>query len=118
MVGKVRTDGIIPAFQAVRAKLGQPLPLGYCNVGEVLEVGGDRPEAEEIRIGERVVSNGSHAEVVSVPCNLCAKVPDGVSDEEAALTVVGAIGLQGIRLAQSNLGETSSDMDLVPIGEA
>jgi threonine dehydrogenase-like Zn-dependent dehydrogenase len=57
-------------------------------------------------LGERVISNGKHAEVVSVPINLCAKVPDAVSDEEAAFTVLGAIALQGIRLVQPTLGET------------
>jgi predicted dehydrogenase/threonine dehydrogenase-like Zn-dependent dehydrogenase len=56
--------------------------------------------------GERVISNGKHAEVVSVPINLCARVPDTVSDEEAAFTVLGAIALQGIRLVQPTLGET------------
>src|SRR5690606_8399965 len=56
--------------------------------------------------GDRVVSNGPHADVVSVPKNLCARIPDGVSDEAAAFTVVGAIGLQGVRLAQPTLGES------------
>jgi threonine dehydrogenase-like Zn-dependent dehydrogenase len=57
-------------------------------------------------VGDRVASNGKHAELVSVPVNLCAKVPDGVSDEEAAFTVIGAIALQGIRLVQPTLGES------------
>jgi predicted dehydrogenase/threonine dehydrogenase-like Zn-dependent dehydrogenase len=56
-------------------------------------------------LGDRVVSNGKHAEIVSVPKNLCAKIPDGVSDDDAAFTVVAAIGLQGIRLVQPTLGE-------------
>src|SRR5207244_4205655 len=57
-------------------------------------------------VGERVASNGKHAEMVGLPKNLCAKIPDEVSDEAAAFTVVGAIALQGIRLAQPTLGET------------
>ena len=57
-------------------------------------------------MGDRVVSNGAHAEVVSVPRNLCVKVPDAVSDEEAVFTVLGAVALQGIRLANPTLGET------------
>jgi len=52
-----------------------------------------------------VASNGRHAEMVAVPANLCAKVPDGVGDDDAAFTVLGAIALQGIRLAQPTLGE-------------
>jgi predicted dehydrogenase/threonine dehydrogenase-like Zn-dependent dehydrogenase len=57
-------------------------------------------------VGDRVISNGKHAEVVSVPINLCAKVPDSVSDEDASFTVLSAIALQGIRLVQPTLGET------------
>jgi predicted dehydrogenase/threonine dehydrogenase-like Zn-dependent dehydrogenase len=103
VLDKVRTDGLMPTLDAVRNKLDQPLPLGYCNVGVALEVGAG---VTGIVPGDRVVSNGHHAEVVRVPKNLCVKIPDGVSDEEAAFTVIGAIGLQGIRLAQPTLGET------------
>jgi hypothetical protein len=56
-------------------------------------------------VGDGVANNGPHAEVVVVPMNLCAKVPDRISDEEAASTVPGAIGLKGIRLARPTLGE-------------
>src|SRR5690606_6594689 len=83
--------------------LAQPLPLGYCNVGRVREVGAG---VSGFASGDRVVSNGHHADVVSVPVNLCAKIPDAVSDEEASFAVVGAIGLQGIRLASPTLGES------------
>lgn len=99
---KIRTDGVLPTMEAVFNKLDQPLPLGYCNVGVALETGAG---VSGIMVGDRVASNGRHAEVVSVPMNLCAKVPDGVSDEEAAFTVIGAIGLQGVRLVQPTLGE-------------
>lgn len=102
VVNKVRTDGLMPTIDAVRAKLDQPLPLGYCNVGTVLEVG---PGVSGFAVGDRVLSNGYHAEVVCVPQNLCARIPDSVSDEAAAFGVVAAIGLQGIRLAQPTLGE-------------
>jgi len=102
VLGKVQTDGLITTIDAVRSKLAQPLPLGYCNVGVVSEVG---PGAEALKVGDRVVSNGPHADVVRVPKNLCAKIPDTVSDEMAAFTVVASIGLQGIRLAQPTLGE-------------
>lgn len=99
---KVQTDGLITTVEAVRSKLGQPLPLGYCNVGVVAEVG---KGAEPFKVGDRVVSNGPHADVVRVGKNLCAKIPDAVSDEEASFVVVASIGLQGIRLAQPTLGE-------------
>lgn len=99
---KVRTDGLMTTVDAVRSKLGQPIPLGYCHVGRVREVGS---AVSGFRVGDRVVSNGPHADVVSVPKNLCARIPDEVSDEAAAFTVVASIGLQGIRLAQPTLGE-------------
>jgi len=101
VLDKVRTDGLMPTIDAVRSKLDQPLPLGYCNAGIVLESGVDGFEK-----GDRVVSNGNHAEVVRVPENLCAKIPDEVDDESAAFTVLAAIGLQGIRLIEPTLGET------------
>ncbi len=102
VVEKVRTDGLLPTIDAVRNKLDQPLALGYCNVGVVIEVGAG---VTGFAVGDRVASNGKHAEVVCVPTNLCARVPDTVSDEGATFTVLGAIALQGIRLAQPTLGE-------------
>jgi predicted dehydrogenase/threonine dehydrogenase-like Zn-dependent dehydrogenase len=102
VLDKVRTDGLFATLDAVRSKLDQPLALGYCNAGVVLEVGAG---VEGFAVGDRVVSNGPHAEIVRVGKNLCARVPDAVSDEAAAFTVLGAIGLQGIRLAAPTLGE-------------
>lgn len=102
VLNKVRTDGLAPTIEAVFNKLDQPLPLGYCNVGRVLEVG---PGVTGFEPGQRVVSNGKHAEAVAVPINLCAAVPDAVSDDEAAFVVLGAISLQGIRLVEPTLGE-------------
>ena len=103
VVNKIKTDGLMPTLEAVLNKLDQPLPLGYCNVGRVMEVGGGLVGYAP---GDRVVSNGKHAEAVCVPINLTARVPDNVSDDEAAFTVLGAIALQGIRLVQPTLGET------------
>src|SRR6266849_8716707 len=77
---KVRTDGLMAAIDAVRSKLDQPLALGYCNVGTVIEAGAG---VTQFRAGDRVVSNGSHAGIVSVPKNLCAHIPDKVEDESA-----------------------------------
>lgn len=103
VLGKVRTDGLFATVDAVRSKLGQPLPLGYCNVGEVIEVGDG---VTDFKPGDRVVSNGPHADIVRVPVNLCAAIPAEVDDEAAAFTVVASIGLQGIRLAEPTLGES------------
>ena len=113
VLDKVKTDGIRPTYESVMNKLGQPLPLGYCNVGEVIAVG---KGVTEFRIGDRVASNGPHAEYVLVPVNLAAKVPDAVSHEEAAFTVIGSIALQGIRLLNPLFGETVVVIGLGLIG--
>ena len=103
VLDKVKTDGLLPTVDAVRSKLDYPLAPGYCNAGVVVGVG---EGVSGFSVGDRVASNGKHAEMVSVPANLCAKIPDGVDDESAAFTVAGAIALQGIRLAGPTLGET------------
>lgn len=99
---KVQTDGLLTTYDAVKSKLAQPLALGYCNVGVIHEIGHG---VDGLKVGDRVVSNGPHADVVKVPKYLCAKIPDQVSDEAAAFAVVASIGLQGIRLAEPTLGE-------------
>ena len=113
VLDKVRTDGLLPAIDAVTSKLNQPLPMGYSNVGVVEEVGDG---VTEFKVGDRVVSNGRHAEVVCVPKNLVAPIPPNVPDETAVFTVVGSIALQGIRLTAPTLGECVVVMGLGLIG--
>jgi len=102
VLDKARTDGVMTTIDAVRSKLNEPLALGYCHVGVVEAAGAG---CVGLAVGDRVASNGPHADIVSVPKNLCARIPDTVSDEAAAFTVVASIGLQGIRLAEPTLGE-------------
>ena len=113
VLDKIKTDGLQPTLEAVFNKLGQPLPLGYCNVGKVVAIG---KGVTEFVVGDRVASNGNHAEYVCVPQNLVAKIPENVSDEEAAFTVIGSIGLEGIRLFKPELGETVVVVGLGLIG--
>lgn len=113
VIDKIGTDGLAATMETVRSKLDQPIALGYCNVGRIAEIGGD---VTGFALGDRVASNGNHAEVVAVPRNLCARIPDGVSDEAAAFTVIGAIGLQGIRLADPKIGECVAVFGLGLIG--
>ena len=96
VIDKIKTDGLLPTIEAVQNKLDQPLALGYCNVGIALECGS---HVAGFSVGDRIASNGKHAQMVCVPANLCAKIPDEVSDDEAAFTVIAAIALQGIRLS-------------------
>jgi predicted dehydrogenase/threonine dehydrogenase-like Zn-dependent dehydrogenase len=110
---KVSTDGLLATYDAVSSKLDQPIPLGYCNVGVIEKIG---KGIDGFSVGDRVVSNGPHAEIVRVPKNLCAKIPDTVDDESASFTVIGAIALQGIRLLNPTLGETIVVMGLGLVG--
>jgi predicted dehydrogenase/threonine dehydrogenase-like Zn-dependent dehydrogenase len=110
VLDKIRTDGILPAIESVQAKLDHPISLGYSNVGIVLE-------SDVYKPGTRVVSNGPHAEVVCVPKNFTAAIPESVKDDEAAVTVFGAIALEGIRLLAPTLGETIAVMGLGLIGQ-
>jgi predicted dehydrogenase/threonine dehydrogenase-like Zn-dependent dehydrogenase len=114
VLNRIKTDGLKPTIDTVVNKLSQPIPLGYSNAGVVIGIG---KGVSGIKIGDRVVSNGHHAEVVSIPQNLVARIPDNVSDEEAAFTVIGAIGLQGIRLAEPTFGETVVVIGLGLIGQ-
>ena len=113
VLNKIKTEGLLPTLEAVFNKLGEPLPLGYCNVGKVIAIGDG---VQGFSIGDRVASNGQHAEVVSVPINLACKIPDNVSDIEASFTVIGSIGLQGIRLVNPTFGETVVVIGLGLIG--
>lgn len=103
VIRKIGTDGIAGTIEAVRAKLESPIPLGYCQAGVVANVG---EEVSQFAIGDRVISNGYHAEYVRVAQTLCARIPDSVSFERAAFAPLAAIGLQGVRLAAPTIGET------------
>jgi predicted dehydrogenase/threonine dehydrogenase-like Zn-dependent dehydrogenase len=113
VLAKVRAEGLLPTLAAVRSKLAQPIPLGYCHVGEVLDAG----LVPGFAVGDRVVSNTPHAEVVSADPAFAARVPAGVSSEHAAFTPLAAVALQGIRLVAAQPGETVVVMGLGLIGQ-
>lgn len=102
VIEKVKSEGLFSTIENVFKRLDEPLSLGYCNAGVVVQTG---EGVTGFYPGDRVVSNGKHAEYVVVPQNLVAKIPDNVSQEEAVFTVIGSIGLQGIRLANPTFGE-------------
>jgi polar amino acid transport system substrate-binding protein len=103
---RARREGIRATQQTVRRKLSEETPVGYSSAGEILELGAG---VSGFEIGDRVACAGgghaNHAEIVSVPINLCAKIPDGVSLEAASLTTVVSIALHGIRLADARIGD-------------
>ena len=113
VVDKAARDGIAATVNAVRTKLDSAIPLGYSCAGTVLVVG---PHASDLfSVGQRVACAGAglanHAEVVAVPRNLSVRVPDAVSLEDAAFVTIGAVALQGVRIADVRLGEACVVID-------
>lgn len=111
---KIKNEGLMHTISQVRQKLDEPIVMGYSSAGFVVACGDD---VQEFKPGDRVASNGPHAEVVSVPRNLCAEVPDNVPFEHAAFTVLGSIALQGVRLAKCEFGETVFVIGLGLVGQ-
>ncbi len=113
VLGKVRSDGLFATVASVRSKLAQPIPLGYCHVGTVLDPG----SVSGFAAGDRVVSNSPHAEVVAADPAFAARIPAGVSDEHATFAPLAAIALQGLRPIEARAGETVVVMGLGLIGQ-
>ncbi|MCH7686404.1 MAG: bi-domain-containing oxidoreductase [Planctomycetes bacterium] len=111
---KIRNEGLQQTLQQVREKLDSPMTMGYSSAGVVLACG---REVQDYKPGDHVASNGPHAEIVCVPKHLCARIPEGVSFEQGAFAVLGAIAMQGVRLSEANLGETVFVIGLGLIGQ-
>jgi predicted dehydrogenase/threonine dehydrogenase-like Zn-dependent dehydrogenase len=113
-----RNEGFIRTYKRVRGQLAAGLPTGYSAAGVVVGVG---EEVDGFAIGDRVACAGAgianHAELIDVPVNLVARVPDGVDLADAATVTLGAIALQGIRRAAPTLGEAVGVIGLGIIGQ-
>ncbi len=111
---KIRSEGLFSTLQQVKRKLDEPVTMGYSSAGIVLACGAG---VENFKPGDRVASNGPHAEIVSVPKNLCAKIPVSVNFEDASFAVLGSIALHGLRLGQCELGESVFVIGLGLVGQ-
>jgi len=115
---KARTEGLMNTYTAVKAKLDGTTALGYSAAGIVTAVG---EGVSGFRVGDRVACAGagyaSHAEVISVPQNLCVRLPDEIGFDEGAFGTLGAIALQGVRLSQPTLGEAVVVIGLGLLGQ-
>lgn len=118
VVQKAKNEGLMNTFNAVRSKLGSSTALGYSASGIVIGVGDD---VTEFTVGDRVACCGagfaSHAEVLTVPKNMCVRLPEGASFETGAYGTLGAIALQGVRLAEPTLGEAMVVIGLGLLGQ-
>ena len=118
VVQKAKQEGVVSTYNAVRAKLDADAPLGYSAAGLVVGVGA---EVTGLRVGDRVACAGhpyaAHAELLSVPQNLCVHLPDGVGFDAGAFGTLGAIALQGVRLAAPTLGEACVVIGLGLLGQ-
>lgn len=107
VLDKARREGLIPTIEAAFNKLDQPMALGYSSAGVIVEIG---EGLQGFKPGDRVACAGGgfavHAEYGVVPQNLLANLPDQVDFESAAFATLGAIALQGFRLAQPQIGES------------
>ncbi|MBG0785769.1 MAG: Gfo/Idh/MocA family oxidoreductase [Anaerolineaceae bacterium] len=117
MINKAQREGLLTALEAALNKLEQPMALGYSSAGTIVEVG---PDLAGFRVGDRVACAGGghavHAEFATLPQNLIVTIPEGVSFEQAAFATVGAIALQGFRLADVQVGSKVAVIGLGLLG--
>ena len=118
IIERMRREGVRSTLELVRQRLEELGPLGYSAAGVVVQAG---REVRGISPGDRISIAGggfaSHSELDVVPSLLCAKVPDGVSAEEAAFATLGAIALNGWRRADVQVGSTVAVIGLGLIGQ-
>jgi predicted dehydrogenase len=97
VVRTARQMGVMDTWSMIQDRLSSPGLMGYSSSGTILRAG---VSVDDVHSGELVACAGggyaNHAEVVSIPKNLCAVVPEGVSARDAAFSTIGAIALQGI----------------------
>lgn len=110
----LKNDGVKAVWNAVFPKNLIPLQLGYSSAGEVVQTG---KGVSGFHVGDMVVSNGNHAEYVSVNQNLCVRIPDNADIKESAFTVLGSIALHGLRLSETSLGSKVVVIGLGIVGQ-
>ena len=110
----LKKEGLGAVIEAVFPKNVLPLQLGYSSCGEVIQTGKD---VHNFHVGDKVVSNGCHAEYVTVSQNLCSRIPEGTPEKEAAFTVLGSIALHGLRLSETTLGSKIVVIGLGVVGQ-
>ncbi len=118
VIDTLKKQGPVQTYRAVMKKLDAYSPLGYSCAGEVVEVG---EGVTEFEVGDKVACAGAgyanHAEIVSVPVNLCVKLEGDANLKDAAYNTLGAIAMQGVRQADLRLGESCVVIGLGLLGQ-
>lgn len=118
VIDLMRNQGIKRTYDMVKGRLDAGTPAGYSAAGEVVATG---DQVDEFKIGDIVACAGAgianHAELIDVPVNLAARIPDGLATEHASTVTLGAIAMQGVRRIQPNLGETVVVIGLGILGQ-
>jgi predicted dehydrogenase/threonine dehydrogenase-like Zn-dependent dehydrogenase len=118
VIDKIRTDGLMEAYKQSMARLENPVPLGYSSAGLVKEIGSG---VGDFSVGDRVACIGpeyaSHAEIISVPKNLCVKIPEEVDFESASFVALGGIALHAVRVSKSEIGDNVAVLGLGLLGQ-
>ena len=113
-----KDQGLVRTYKRISGRLAAGTPTGYSAAGVVIAVGDD---VTGFAVGDRVACAGAgianHAEVIAVPVNLAARVPDGLGLDDASTVTLGAIALQGVRRADPTLGETVAVVGLGVLGQ-
>lgn len=113
-----KDQGFVRTYKRISGQLASGTPTGYSAAGEVIALGAD---VTGFAVGDRVACAGggyaNHAEVIAVPVNLVARVPNGLMLDDASTVTLGAIALQGVRRAEPTLGETIAVVGLGVLGQ-
>lgn len=115
VINKIKNEGFNSTYNVINDKFNVPVPLGYSNFGQVIKIG---KHIKKFKIGDKVVSNGFHAEYNAVSENLCAKVPNNIDGKDACFAIIGSIALHSIRLSNVTIGENVVVIGLGLIGMA
>lgn len=118
VVDTLLQQGPTQTYRAVTKKLEAYSPMGYSTSGEIIAVG---ENVTEFEVGDYVACAGagyaSHAEIITVPINLCAKLSDKADLKQASFNTLGAIALQSIRQADLQIGESCAVIGLGLLGQ-